>query len=324
MDYWLLDYNPAAQLVWVRLSDSFCGRKLRDDNKIVLERKWMLTTLKEVLADAKKNKYAVPAFDCVEDVMVRTILETCQKMRSPVILMGLIGPDLDSNGWKYIPGLVKAAADFHDIPVVLGLDHAKDLKSIKKAIELGFTSVMIDGSSLPFAENVDITKTVVGMAHPKNISVEGELGFVCGSDLLATEHAESVLTEPDEVEKFVAQTGIDALAVSIGTSHGVYRSLPDLNIEKLKEIGQASSIPLVLHGGSGTPDDQIQDAVKNGICKLNIYADCRIAMAKGLVGSSMSMARKDPPVQELFGPIKEELAKVVEQKIRLLYANNRV
>jgi len=283
----------------------------------------MLTTLKEVLSDAQKNRYAVPAFDCVEDVMVRTILETCERMRSPVVLMGLIGPDLDGNGWKYITALIKAVADFHDIPIVLGLDHANDLKTIEKGIELGFTSVMIDGSSLSFAENADITKTVVGMAHPKGISVEGELGFVGGSDLLATEHAESVLTEPDEVERFVAKTGVDALAVSIGTSHGVYRSLPNLNIEKLREIVQASSIPLVLHGGSGTPDDQIQNAVKNGICKLNIYADCRIAMTKGLVRSAMSSTRKDPPVQELFGPIKEELTKVVEEKIKLLYANDR-
>jgi len=221
------------------------------------------------------------------------------------------------------PALIKAVADFHDVPIVLGLDHAKDLKTIEKGIELGFTSVMIDGSSLSFAENADITKTVVGMAHPKGISVEGELGFVGGSDLLATAHAESVLTEPDEVERFVAMTGVDALAVSVGTSHGVYRSLPDLDIEKLKEIDRVSSIPLVLHGGSGTPDDQIQNAVKNGICKLNIYADCRIAMAKGLVRSTRSLTRQDPPVQELFRPIKEELAKVVEEKIRLLYANNR-
>ena len=320
--YWIIIASDS--LVWYVCQATFTDVSFRDTNKIVLERKRMLTTLKEVLADAKKNRYAVPAFDCVEDVMVRTILETCQRLHSPVVLMGLIGPDLDGNGWKYIPGLIKAVADFHDIPVVLGLDHAKDLESIQKGIELGFTSVMIDGSSLPFAENIDITRTVVGMAHPKGISVEGELGFMGGSDLLATEHVESVLTEPDEVERFVEKTGVDALAVSIGTSHGVYRSLPDLDIEKLKEIDRVSSIPLVLHGGSGTPDEQIQDAVKNGICKLNIYADCRIAMAKGLVGSAMLMTRKDPPVQKLFGPIKKELAKVVEQKIRLLYANNRV
>ena len=283
----------------------------------------MLTTLKEVLADARKNGYAVPAFDCVEDIMVRTILETCQRLRSPVVLMCLVGPDLDGNGWRYIPGLVRAVADFHDVPVVLNLDHATDLQTIEKGLAAGFTSVMIDGSALPFAENAEITRAAVEMAKPKGISVEGELGFVGGQDLLATVNAESVLTEPDEVEKFVAITGVDALAVSIGTSHGVYRSLPNLNIEKLKEIDRVSSIPLVLHGGSGTPNDQIQQAVKNGICKLNIYADCRTAMAKGLERSAGSHKRQDPPTQQLFGPIREELASVVEAKIKLLYANDR-
>jgi len=283
----------------------------------------MLTTLKEVLADARKNGYAVPAFDCVEDVMVRTILETCQRLRSPVVLMCLVGQDLNGNGWRYIPGLVRAVADFHDVPVALGLDHATDLGAIEKGLDAGFTSVMIDGSALPFAENAEITRAAVEMARPKGISVEGELGFVGGQDLLATVDAESVLTEPDEVERFIALTDADALAISIGTSHGVYRSLPNLNIEKLKEVNQVSSIPLVLHGGSGTPNDQVQNAVKNGICKLNIYSDCRIAMAKGLEISAKPRARKDPPVQELFGPIKEELAKIVEEKIKLLYANGR-
>lgn len=283
----------------------------------------MLTTLREVLADVRKNGYAVPAFDCVEDVMVRTILETCQRLRSPVVLMCLIGPDLDGNGWKYIPGLVRAVADFHDVPIALNLDHATDLGTIEKGLDAGFTSVMIDGSALPFAENAEITRAAVEMAHPRGISVEGELGFVGGQDLLATVDAESVLTEPDEVERFVAITGVDALAVSIGTSHGVYQSLPNLNIEKLREINKVSPVPLVLHGGSGTPNHQIQDAVRNGICKLNIYADCRIAMAKGLKNSAGSITRRDPPTQELFGPIREELAKVVEEKIRLLYANGR-
>jgi fructose-bisphosphate aldolase class II len=284
----------------------------------------MLTTLKEVLADARKNRYAVPAFDCVEDVMVRAILETCEKMGSPVVLMCLIGPDLDGNGWNYIPSLIKAVADFHDIPVALHLDHATDLESIRRGVEIGFTSVMIDGSTLPFEQNVEITKTTVDMAHPKGISVEGELGRVGGLDLQATVRADSTLTEPAEVERFVTMTGADALAVSIGTAHGVYQSLPNLNIERLKELNEASPVPLVLHGGSGTPDDQIQNAVKNGICKLNIYADCRIAMAKGLKRSAESQTREDPMANEMFGPIKEGLAIVVEEKIRLLFADNRV
>jgi fructose-bisphosphate aldolase class II len=284
----------------------------------------MLVTLNEVLSDARKNRYAVPAFDCVEDVMVRAILETCQKLRAPVVLMCLIGPDIEGNGWAYVPGLIKAVANYHDIPIVLHLDHATDLETIKTAVEGKFSSVMFDGSRLPFEQNVKLTKTVVDMAHPKGISVEAELGFVGGMDLQAVEHADSVLTQPQEVQEFVKQTNVDALAVSIGTLHGIYKHLPNLNIGRLEEIDKVSAVPLVLHGGSGTPDDQIQEAVKNGICKLNIYADCRIAMAKGLKKSAESQTRGDPLPQQIFDPIKEEICKVVEDKIKLLFADNRV
>ena len=284
----------------------------------------MLTTLVEALGDARRNGYAVPAFDCVEDVMVRAILETCEEMCSPVVLMCLVGADLDGNGWRYIPGLVRAVAAFHSIPVVLHLDHATELDSIKRAVDGGFTSVMIDGSMLPFEKNVEITRATVGMAHPKGISVEGELGWVGGFDLQARNTGAPVLTEPEEVERFVSMTGVDALAVSIGTSHGVYESLPNLDIEKLKELNSASAVPLVLHGGSGTPDDQIQEAVRNGICKMNVYADNRVAMARGLERSAESQRRPDPPAQQLFGPIKEEVAKVVKEKIALLLSAGRV
>jgi fructose-bisphosphate aldolase class II len=284
----------------------------------------MLVTLKEALADARAKKYCVPAFDCIEDVMVRTILETCQANRSPVIMMCLPGDDIDGNGWAYVPALIKAAAEFHDVPVVLHLDHATNMDDIQRAIDHKFTSVMFDGSALPFDKNVAVTKSVVDLAHPKGISVEAELGHVGGADVQETVRTENVLTEPDEVRKFVADTDVDALAVSIGTSHGVYQSLPDLNIDCLKALNQVSSVPLVLHGGSGTPDDQIQESVKYGICKLNIYADCRIAMTKGIHASSKMQTRIDAPLQQLFGPMKEELAKVVEEKIVLLNSNNQV
>jgi len=284
----------------------------------------VLTTLKEVLSGARKNGYAVPAFDCVEDVMVRAILETCEEVRSPVVLMCLVGVDLDGHGWDYIGGLVRAVADCHSIPVVLHLDHATELESIKRAVDGGFTSVMIDGSMLPFEKNVEITGAAVDMAHPKGISVEGELGWVGGFDLQARSTGAPVLTEPEEVERFVSMTGVDALAVSIGTSHGVYESLPNLDIGKLKELNAASAVPLVLHGGSGTPSEQIQAAVRNGVCKMNVYADNRIAMARGLKRSAESQTRPDPPAQELFGPIKEEVAKLVKEKIALLLSAGRV
>jgi len=282
----------------------------------------MLVTSKEVLDDARANRYAVPAFDCVEDVMVRAVLETAEAHRASVFIMCL-EPDIEGGGWHYLSGLVKTVADYHKIPVVLHLDHADRLDSIQKAVDLGFTSVMIDGSKLPFDQNVRVTSAAVDIAHPRGVSVEGELGHVGGMELDGTDFAENVLTEPDEVARFVERTGVDALAVSIGTAHGVYQSLPTLNIARLKELDEASPVPLVLHGGSGIPPNQIQDAVRNGICKLNIYADSRLAMARGLEKAYRSQHRPDPLPRDVFGPIKDEIAGVVKEKIELLFANNR-
>lgn len=282
----------------------------------------MLTTLKEILGHAREKRYAVPAFDCTEDVMVRAILETAEAHKAPVILMGLT-PELEAAGMVYLTKLIRTVADFHQIPVALQLDHATDLDLIKKAVDNGFTSVMIDGSKLPFEENVRLTKATVKIAEPHGISVEAELGHVGGMDLAATECAESVLTEADEVTRFVEETGVDALAVSIGTAHGVYRSLPILNIERLKELNAVSPVPLVLHGGSGTPDDQVQESVRNGICKLNVYAENRIAMGRGLKQAAAALDREDPLPPAIFGPIKQGVCNVVADKIRLLFAENQ-
>lgn len=284
----------------------------------------MLTNLKETLKAAQAGGYAVAAFDCVEDLMVRTILETCERLRAPVILMGLPGPDLEGNGWYYIPGLIRAVAGRHQIPVVLHLDHATQLDDIKRAVDLGFTSVMIDGSQLPFDENVRLSRAAVEIAHPHGVSVEAELGHVGGSDVENTGYGESVLTEPGEARRFVEETDVDALAVSIGTAHGIYRQLPKLNIGRLKEIRAATDVPLVLHGGSGTPNDQIQDSVRHGVTKLNIYADNRIAMCRGLKESAQSQTRPDPLPRDLFGTIRQRLAETVTEKVRLLYGENRV
>lgn len=277
----------------------------------------MLTTLKQMLAPARAQHYAVPAFDCVEDVMVRAILETAERLRSPVILMGLPS-DLEGNGMAYLAGLVGAVAKRHAIPVTLHLDHTNDLDCVRAAIDLGFTSVMVDGSCLPFAENVALTRAAVGLAHPHGVSVEGELGHVGGMDLEARECAESVLTEPAEVRRFVEETGVDALAVSIGTAHGVYRSLPKLAIGRLAELDAASAVPLVLHGGSGTPEAQLRAAIANGICKVNYYADCRIAMARGLRRTAQGLTREDPLPRELFGEIRQGVCGFVADRIRAL------
>ena len=285
----------------------------------------MLTTLKKVLTDARAGRYAVPAFDCIEDVMVRAILETAEAAAAPVIMMCL-DMDLESdggNGWVYLPGLIEAVAGHHEIPIVLHLDHATELDKIKKAVDRGFSSVMIDGSRLPFAENVRITRATVDIARPHGVSVEAELGHVGGMDLEDKDCAASVLTEPDEVVRFVEATGVDALAVSIGTAHGVYRVEPVLNIKRLAELDAASPVPLVLHGSSGVPEDQIHDAIRHGICKLNIFADERLAMFRGLQTVARSGGRPDPLPRDLFGPVKTELARAVAGKIELSGAAGR-
>ncbi len=283
----------------------------------------MLVTLREVLRPARAEGYAVAAFDCVEDVMVRAVLETAEALRAPAIIMCLES-DIRGHGWAYVSGLVKAVARHHSIPVVLHLDHATELYPIRKALQLGFTSVMIDGSRLPFEENVELTRRAVELARPYGASVEGELGYVGGMDLQATSCAENVLTEPGEVARFIQQTGVDALAVSIGTAHGVYTSLPSLHIGRLKELHAASTVPLVLHGGSGTPDDQVRQAVRHGIAKLNIYAECRMAMRRGMEQALAATRREDPLPGDLFGPMRQCVAEVVRQKILLLGSQNRV
>jgi len=286
----------------------------------------MLTNLNNVLPDARKNGYAVPAFDCIEDIMIRTILDTAEKRKSPVILMSL-RHDLEGRGFNYIAGLINEVAPHYEIPIVLHLDHAEELDFIKKAVDNGFSSVMYDGSKLPFKENIQNTREVVEYAHNKGVTVEAELGHVGGMNVDGSREGDSKLTEAEDVEKFIKETDVDALAVSIGTAHGVYESEPELNIERLKKIEKVSSVPLVLHGGSGTPKKQLQQSVKNGITKVNIFADLRIAIYRGLcqsVEEAKKEGRIDPTPQDLFAPIKSLLSSTVENKIGMLYANNRV
>jgi ketose-bisphosphate aldolase len=286
----------------------------------------MLVTLNEVLPQARQQHYAVGAFDCTENVMIRTILDTAEQEQAPIILMAL-EHDLLGRGIRYISGLVHAVADAYQVPIVLHLDHADNLEIIRRAIDHGFTSVMFDGSQLPFEENIERSRAVVELAHAHGVAVEAELGFVAGKDIYGTDYpgaGKSRLTDPHEVVEFVAQTAVDALAVSIGTSHGVYVAAPKLDIERLRAIEAVSKVPLVMHGGSGTPGDQVLNAIRNGITKLNVYADSRVAMLQGLKRSAEIQIRNDPLPDVLFDPIRESLAQLVAERIVMFGADNRV
>ena len=280
----------------------------------------MLVTMKEMLADAKRNHYAIPAFDISNYEMMKAVLETCEEEKSPAILMTL-GVDTQGRNLQLLSSMVKGAADFFTIPICLHMDHATDIDFIKYGCDNGYSSVMYDGSVLSFDENAKNTAIVTEYAHKKGITVEAELGHVGNASVGSisetgtdTDPGET-LTVPEEVAKFVEITDVDALAVAIGTSHGVYKKTPELRIDRLDEITAICDRPLVLHGGSGTPNDQMQNAICHGITKINIYSDMLFALNKGLKDTLNTITNPSTWPFLVYEDAMKMMKEVVREKI---------
>ncbi len=293
----------------------------------------MLVTMKEMLSDAKRHHYAVPAFDISNYEMMRAVLDVCQEEGSPALLMG-VGFDFEGKGMNLISSMILGASNFYTIPICLHLDHAEDINLISAAIGAGFRSVMYDGSKLPFEENAKNTAEVVRLAHAKGVTVEAELGHVGNSIAGSEENAvieeahiedpESTLTDPAEVKKFIEITDTDALAVAIGTSHGVYKKTPKLRIDRLDDITAVCDRPLVLHGGSGTPDEQMREAVAHGITKINIYSDLVAALNRGLKHKLNSITNLSAWPVYVFEEARRNMREVVRDKLRVFGSAGRV
>ena len=239
----------------------------------------MLMNMKDILAVAKENKFAIPAFNISDYSMFLGIMDVCEETNSPVIIE--IHPDKLSFTGPEMVLAIKERAYKSPVPVCIHLDHCSDFGTIIYAIQSGFTSVMFDGAELPFEENIAGAKKVVEAAHPANVSVEAELGTIGSTDPADFEGgtAKIIYTNPDDAAKFVAETGVDTLAVAIGTCHGLYPAgmKPELKLDILKEIEAKVDIPLVLHGGSNNPDKEIGESVTLGINKINISSDIKVA-----------------------------------------------
>lgn len=236
-----------------------------------------LVTLSEVIEPARAGGYAVGAFNYCNAETVQGIVEEGRDQRSPIIL--IIGPwEIPLLGVRTVTRLAETAAADADVPVCLHLDHATEFDLVKECVDAGFPSVMIDASQEDFEENIRRTRAVVDMAHARGVTVEGELGALGRVDDASIEgsHAGS-LTDPSKAAEFVERTGVDALAVSIGNAHGMYKQLPELDFDRLEAIKAAVDLPLVLHGGSGTPDDQLRGAIEIGICKVNVATEIGLA-----------------------------------------------
>ncbi|EAT7905722.1 tagatose-bisphosphate aldolase subunit KbaY, partial [Salmonella enterica] len=238
-----------------------------------------IISTKYLLQDAQEKGYAVPAFNIHNAETIQAILEVCREMKSPVILAGTPGT-FKHIALEEIYALCSAYSTSFDIPLALHLDHHESLDDIRHKVNAGVRSAMIDGSHFPFEENVKLVKSVVDFCHSRDCSVEAELGRLGGvEDDMSVDAENAFLTDPQEAKRFVELTGVDSLAVAIGTAHGLYTKKPKIDFQRLAEIREVVDIPLVLHGASDVPDEYVRRTIELGVCKVNVATELKIAFA---------------------------------------------
>ncbi|MEW6572806.1 MAG: class II fructose-1,6-bisphosphate aldolase [Bacillota bacterium] len=281
-----------------------------------------LVTTERLLKAAAKGGYAVGAFNCNNMEIVQAIVAAAEAENAPVILQASQGA-IKYAGLNYIAAMAKNAIAEAHVPVALHLDHGTSFEQVVRCIAAGFSSVMIDGSRLPLEENISLTRQVVTVARAVRVSVEAELGKIGGTeDDISVAEAEALFTDPDEAVYFVNQTGVDALAVAIGTAHGRYKGEPRLDFERLSRIAGLIQVPLVLHGSSGVPAEAIREAIRRGIRKVNIDTDIREAFT----GALRQVLESDPgeiDPRKVLGPAREAAVNVIRGKIRLFGSANK-
>lgn len=278
----------------------------------------MLVNSNEMLLAAKKGKYAVPQFNINNLEWTKNILEECEKFQKPVILGVSEGAIKYMGGCHVVVNLVKGLMeDLHiTIPVCLHLDHGSSFESCKNAIDAGFSSVMIDASKHPLEENIQITKQVVDYAHPKNITVEAEVGHIGGTEDNVS--GTSLNATLEDCLALVQNTNIDSIAPALGSVHGLYKGEPNLDFKTMEIINENLSIPLVLHGGTGIPEYQIKQAIQCGISKININTELQIAWHEGVV--EFFTANKDAyDPRKVIGAGKEKMVQAIDAKIKMFF-----
>jgi fructose-bisphosphate aldolase class II len=273
----------------------------------------MLVTGKELLDKAHEGGYAVGAFNVNTMEQCQAIIAAAEETRSPVIIQASQG-GLKYAGVKMISAMVKALAEDTDIPVALHLDHGTDFKQIMLCLRHGFTSVMIDASKLPLQGNIDTTKKVCEIAHAVGVSVEAEIGKIGGTeDDVTVSEREATFTDPDEAAKLVNETGVDSLAIAIGTAHGPYKGEPKLDFDRLELIKKKLDMPIVLHGSSGVPEASIRKAVSLGVNKINIDTDIRLSFSAAVRDFVDKSDAYDP--RKIITPARDAMKETIKEKM---------
>ncbi len=265
-----------------------------------------------MILKAREGRYAVPAFNAENMEMVQAIVAAAEEMRSPVMIQ------TTPTTVKYITremayAMVKAEADKATVPVSLHLDHCEHYEDVVAAMKVGYSSVMIDASKIPYEENVAVTAKVVEAAKPFGATVEAELGTVGGKE--DGHSADVIYTDPDQALDFATRTGVDIFAVAIGTAHGFYKGEPKLNFELLAKLREMIAVPLVLHGGSGVPDEMIRRTIELGISKVNFATELRAAMTAAVREALTNESMIDP--KKFMGPGREAVKALCIHKIKL-------
>lgn len=279
-------------------------------------------SFKQVLNDGLKNGYAVGQFNINNLEFTQAIIEVANEEGAPVILGASEGA-IKYMGLDYMVAIVRTAAEKSKVPVILHLDHGSSFDMVMKCIRNGFTSVMIDGSHHPFEENLALTQKVVEASHAVGVHVEAELGRIGGvEDDLTVDAREAALVRVDEAEEFVKKTDVDAFAPAIGSAHGHYKGKPELAFDRLKDVRDVTGVPLVLHGGTGIPDEDILRAIGLGVSKINVNTENQSAFTDAI----RAIFEKDKNVydpRKYLGPAREAIKDAVRTKIRLFGSANR-
>lgn len=281
----------------------------------------MIVTLNDVLKPAQKNHYAIGLFNAVNLEMTNAIMDTAEKLNAPVII-GTAEILLCAANLAECAAMVKARAEGSKVPVVLHYDHGLTYEKCLEAMDLGFTSIMYDCSTLSYEENVSRVAKMVKIAHEKGVTVEGELGHVGDNEGQGRlDKPSDYYTDPEQAADFVRRTGVDALAVAVGNAHGDYRFPPKLDFGRISQIASAVDVPLVLHGGSGLSDDDFREAIKRGIAKVNIFTDISKAQLQGMqegIKNGITNAFDLTPYEV------KAIESVVEEKMHLFSCVNRI
>jgi tagatose 1,6-diphosphate aldolase GatY/KbaY len=282
-----------------------------------------LVSTKEILQDAYQNHYAVGAFGAHNLEIIKAVITGAEKMDAPVILQTTPGT-IKYVGIHYMKAMVEAAAEKAKVPIAVHLDHGDSFDTVIKCIRAGYTSVMIDGSHLPYNENIHVVKKVVEAAHAANVPVEAELGTIGGvEDDLVVEESATLYTDPELAEQFVLETQIDSFAPAFGTAHGMYKQEPKLHFDLLNEIHSRTDCPLVMHGASGVPVESVQHALNYGIAKVNFSTELKDAFAEALRQYIRENPSQNDP-RKYFVSASKAVEEIVVEKISMLQSPLKV